>query len=121
MYSSNAQTTIQQNTFQQNIDQMLVNCDGHYPSLEMIASELGCSGRTLRRQLSGVGTSYQKMLNELRCKKAKQLLSSSTLCTEEIAEQLGFSDAANFRHAFKKWVGKAPGVYRNEFTDTVAA
>ena len=29
-----------------------------------------------------------------------------------LADRLGFSDAANFRHAFKKWTDKTPSAFR---------
>ncbi|MNG08999.1 Bacterial regulatory helix-turn-helix protein, AraC family [compost metagenome] len=34
------------------------------------------------------------------------------MTTEEIAERLNYSDAANFRHAFKRWTGRSPKEYR---------
>jgi AraC-like DNA-binding protein len=34
------------------------------------------------------------------------------MTNEEIASRLGYSDAANFRHAFVRWTGKAPREYR---------
>jgi AraC-like DNA-binding protein len=30
--------------------------------------------------------------------------------------ELGFSDTANFYHAFKRWQGCAPGQYRKQFS-----
>ena len=33
---------------------------------------------------------------------------------EEISERVGFSDSANFRHAFRKWSGNSPRQYRKE-------
>jgi transcriptional regulator GlxA family with amidase domain len=33
---------------------------------------------------------------------------------EDIAFSLWFSDAANFRHAFRRWTGKAPNDFRWE-------
>jgi AraC-like DNA-binding protein len=34
------------------------------------------------------------------------------MTTEEIGSRLGYSDAANFRHAFVRWTGKSPQEYR---------
>ena len=39
-------------------------------------------------------------------------LRDTSMSLEDIAYRLRFSDAANFRHAFKRWTGKSPGEYR---------
>ena len=78
----------------------------------MLASAFKMSGRTLRRQLAGAGTSYQKLVDRFRCEDAIMCLRDTDMSTEDIAERLGFSDVANFRHAFKKWVGESPAAYR---------
>ena len=43
---------------------------------------------------------------------AKEYLKTTRMTTEDIAEMLGFSEAANFRHAFKRWTGKSPSDFR---------
>jgi AraC-like DNA-binding protein len=86
-----------------------------HPNFDMVASAFNISGRTLRRQLSEAGTSFQKLLDNQRRQFAIERLQNTDMSTEDIAEALGFSDVANFRHAFKKWVGLSPAVYRQEF------
>ncbi|EAT12179.1 helix-turn-helix transcriptional regulator [Bermanella marisrubri] len=95
------------------IEQILITSMGDFPNFPMLASAFNMSGRTLRRQLANMGTSYQKLLDDFRSERAKYYLTDSQYTTEEIADKLGFSDVANFRHAFKKWVGVSPAVYRN--------
>lgn len=34
------------------------------------------------------------------------------MTTEDIASRLGYSDAANFRHAFVRWTGSSPTSFR---------
>jgi AraC-like DNA-binding protein len=34
------------------------------------------------------------------------------LTIEDIADSLGFSEAANFRHAFHRWTGRTPQEFR---------
>jgi transcriptional regulator GlxA family with amidase domain len=41
-------------------------------------------------------------------------LRETTMTMEDIAFALGFSDSANFRHAFRRWTGKAPQEFRRE-------
>ncbi len=39
---------------------------------------------------------------------AIKYLRDTNLTIEDIADFLGFSEAANFRHAFSRWTGKPP-------------
>ncbi|AZE58323.1 Transcriptional regulator, AraC family [Pseudomonas synxantha] len=82
------------------------------PGLEGLAGQMNCSARTLRRHLHDLGCSYQELLDELRFERAKQLLGEDQLPIYRIAEQLGFSETASFRHAFVRWSGVAPSQFR---------
>lgn len=83
-----------------------------YPSLEEIAGEMFTTPRTLRRRLAGQGTSYQRILNEVRKNLAMRFLRETDLSMEEIAERVGFSDSRNFRQAFKRWTDTTPSSHR---------
>jgi len=96
------------------IDIILKTSIGDHPSFDMLASAFNMSGRTLRRQLAGAGTSYQKLVDKFRCDYAIECLQEGSMTTEDIADALGFSDVANFRHAFKKWSGHAPTAFRKQ-------
>jgi AraC-like DNA-binding protein len=50
---------------------------------------------------------------------AVRYLRETRLSVEDIAGLLGFSDAANFRHAFRRWTGKTPNDFRQETTASV--
>ncbi|SDV09003.1 AraC family transcriptional regulator [Pseudomonas mucidolens] len=82
------------------------------PGIEGLAEQMNCSARTLRRHLRDLGCSYQELLDELRFERAKQLLGEGQLPIYRIAEQLGFSETASFRHAFVRWSGVAPSAFR---------
>ncbi|GGU48900.1 transcriptional regulator [Pseudomonas laurentiana] len=82
------------------------------PGLEDLARQMNCSSRTLRRHLQEMGSSYQQLLDELRFERAKQLLSEDQMPIYRIAELLGFSETASFRHAFLRWSGVAPSHFR---------
>jgi AraC-like DNA-binding protein len=82
------------------------------PSLVQLAELLHCSSRTLRRHLQALGTSYQGLLDELRFSRAKQLLGEQGWPVGKVAEVLGFSETASFRHAFQRWSGMPPSRYR---------
>jgi len=83
-----------------------------FRSLEDIAQLLGVSVRTLKRRLADGNTSYSALLDELRQERALLLLRDGNLSREQIAERLGYSDAANFNRAFRRWTGKTPGMVR---------
>lgn len=83
-----------------------------YSDIESLARRLHMTSRTLRRKLSAQGTSFQELLREVRTQLAIAYLRDTRMGIEDIAFQLSFSDAANFRHAFKRWTGESPGHYR---------
>jgi transcriptional regulator GlxA family with amidase domain len=45
---------------------------------------------------------------------ALRYLRTTKLANEDIALALGFSDAANFRRAFRRWTKKSPSEIRTE-------
>jgi AraC-like DNA-binding protein len=96
------------------VRRLLLARPGDFPDLLSAAQALHTSGRSLRRHLSELGTSYQQVLDEVRKRLALQYLTTTHLPLYEIAFLLGFSDPSNFRRAFKKWTGKSPGEYRRE-------
>jgi len=82
------------------IRRILIEQPGCYPSIEMIAEKLEMYPRALRRKLEAEGTSYRDLLAEVRMRLAIEYLRKTQMTNEEIAGRLGYSDAANFRHAF---------------------
>ena len=70
------------------------------------------AARTLRRHLQELGTHYQELLDELRFERAKTLLGQEDWPICRIAEYLGFSETASFRHAFQRWSGVPPSRFR---------
>lgn len=85
---------------------------GEFPSETAVADKLAVSGRTMRRQLGELGTSYRYLLDQVRSDLAQQHLSNSTLSVEQIAQLLGYTETTNFRRAFKRWLGLSPSEYR---------
>lgn len=82
------------------------------PGLEDIAAGLFMSSRSLKRKLQAQGSSYQKLLHEVRFKTAKRLLANRDLSLQQIGEWLGYAEQASFTRAFRKWAGAAPGSFR---------
>jgi AraC-like DNA-binding protein len=84
------------------------------PTLAAIAKMLDMSDRSLRRQLRERGISFRGLLDELRMQIALKYLRTTRLANEDIALALGFSDAANFRRAFRRWTSKSPSEIRTK-------
>ena len=82
-------------------------------SIVRIASEMGLSRRTLQRKLSAEGTTFEKVLDELRHQMALHYLGGRKVTANETAYLVGFSDPAAFARAFKRWTGTSPGAMRD--------
>ena len=83
-----------------------------------IANRLALSERTLRRRLRALGTSYNKILQDARSSSAREWLCDRNLTMESIAWRLGYTETANFRHAFKRWTGQSPQAFRRQLHGT---
>jgi AraC-like DNA-binding protein len=94
------------------VKEELLKTAGRFPKMETIAGALGMSVRSLRRHLSEKGVTYQELLDQVRRDLALDYLSNSLLTVEQIAELVGYGEAASFRKAFRRWTGKAPGECR---------
>lgn len=94
---------------QQTIGTLLL--DG-YPRIEHTAQAVGLSVRTLQRRLSESRASYSRLVEQERFAHAVVLLEDPTVRITEIALELGYSDVANFSHAFRRWTGAAPRQFR---------
>ncbi|MFV0597139.1 helix-turn-helix domain-containing protein [Shewanella sp.] len=86
----------------------------HFPQvlhLDEIATQLHMSDRSLRRKLAQLGSSYQRLVDQVRCQRAVELILASELDISAIAETLGYSDVSHFRQSFKHWIGHPPGYF----------
>jgi AraC-like DNA-binding protein len=79
---------------------------------DAVAAQLGMSGRTLARRLASEGHSFSKILDGLRSALARRYLAESDMLISEIAWLLGYSEVANFTHAFHRWTGTNPRTER---------
>jgi AraC-like DNA-binding protein len=81
-------------------------------SLETVARSLHVGARTLQRRLGERGTSYARVLDEVRRETAQRWLEQGSMSFGEIAFGLGFSEPSAFHRAFKRWTGRTPRSYR---------
>lgn len=95
----------------QRVTSELFAADGGVRSSVQVARALAMAERTLKRKLAEQGTSYSELLDRRRHMRALELLRTSA-SIEQVAERLGYSDAANFTRAFRRWTGKSPRALR---------
>lgn len=95
------------------VRRILTEAQGGYPDMSAVATQLHVSPRTLVRRLCERGSSFSTLLEEARRRDGVSLLADGTLTTAEIAERLGYSSAASFARAFRKWTGSPPGAWRS--------
>jgi len=80
--------------------------------IDIIASKLALSRKTIFRKLKAEGTTFEELLDELRHKMALEYLRGKKASVHEIAYLVGFSDPAAFSRAFKRWTGCSPRAAR---------
>jgi AraC family transcriptional regulator, transcriptional activator FtrA len=91
-------------------------------TVEQLAKEAHVSKRTLSRRFAETtGTSPLDWVTGLRVRRAKDLLETTTLSVEEVAEQCGFRSAAVLRHHFRTRVKLSPNIYRDRFHQIASA
>jgi len=82
------------------------------PAAETIAKSLYMSTRSLQRKLADEGTTYTKLLSDVRFRLAEKYLVDDSYSITEISYLLGFADTSVFSRAFKRWSGHPPGYFR---------
>jgi len=80
--------------------------------IEHISGVIGLGSRTLQRRLHERGMEYSELVAATRLSLARKLLDDRAIAVTDIAQELGYTDAANFTRAFRKWTGMAPSLYR---------
>ncbi len=85
---------------------------GSIPSLDEMATALGRGRRSLQRELSEQGISYQQLVQDFRMMHAMVLLGENRVNIKSIAFMLGFKDVGSFRRAFHGWTGKSVGEWQ---------
>ncbi|MDF3856399.1 AraC family transcriptional regulator [Paracoccus sp. APAP_BH8] len=91
---------------------ILMERPGEFPDMEAVADKLNMTSRTLRRRLEAEGTAFQAIADDVRSTLAQEYLATTKMSVFDIAMLLGFSDAAGFRKALKRWTGKGPREFR---------
>ncbi|MFD3503982.1 helix-turn-helix domain-containing protein [Streptomyces sp. NPDC058676] len=87
----------------------------HYRELHRVddyARLLGCSVRTLSRTTrAATGTGARQVIDQRRLLEARRLLGHARWTARAVADQLGFTDTANFGRFFRHHTGLTPAAY----------
>jgi AraC-like DNA-binding protein len=79
---------------------------------DAVADLLAMHRRTLNRRLQEQGTTFREVLEDVRFEAACQLLDSTALPLDDIADALGYGGASAFTRAFRRRTGTPPGQWR---------
>jgi AraC-like DNA-binding protein len=82
-----------------------------------LAHLLSMHRRTLNRRLKAEGTTFQRVLDEVRFDIARQLLLDSNAHLDDIAATLGYAAVTPFMRTFRRWSGTTPGHWRRSVRD----
>jgi AraC-like DNA-binding protein len=77
-----------------------------------LAQSLAMHRRTLNRRLKAEGTTFQRVLDDVRFEVARDLLSNSHVPLDDIAATLGYAAVTPFMRTFRRWSGTTPGQWR---------
>lgn len=81
-------------------------------NMTAVAGKMGLSRHTLFRKLKAEGVTFQQVLDDLRHQMALHYLNGAKVSVNETAYLVGFSEAAAFSRAFKRWTGINPRAAR---------
>ena len=82
------------------------------PTSLSAATHLKLNVRTLSRHLASEGTSFQRILDEIRYATGRELLAVTDMPIGKIAQALSYSAHGPFIDAFRRWSGVAPSEWR---------
>ena len=90
-------------------------------SMEEVARRLGLHPRAMRRRLQREGTTFEDIKDEVRYAVARELLLLGDLGITDIAVTLDYATASSFVHAFRRWSGMPPGLWRSRASGPTAS
>lgn len=81
-------------------------------SMQVVASQLAVSPRTMQRRLKSEDTNFQQELADVRKDLATHYLNKTEYSSAEISFLLGYDDPNSFFRAFNQWTGQTPDMVR---------
>lgn len=85
-------------------------------SIARLAERFGYSTTYCNRLFQeAYGMSPRQYLSRIKLTRAKQMLCNPETTMSEIADKLGYRDAAHWSRQFKRWTGQSPSEYRRRW------
>jgi AraC-like DNA-binding protein len=91
------------------------------PRMPAIAEDLGIHPRTLRRRLSQEGTTFDRLVDEVRMAVARELIELTDMPMSEIGEALAFAAPGVFTDWFRRAFGVPPSAWPRQRTRAEAS
>lgn len=107
----------------QSEDAVIGTCQGwiaeRYAEANPVAGMIALSGlgdRTFKRRFrAATGMSPLDYVHTVRIEESKQLLETTQMSIEAVAQEVGYGDGSFFRRLFRREVGITPAQYRRQF------
>ncbi len=84
------------------------------PRLDWLCRRLNLSRRSLQRKLAAQGVSFEQVVRRASFDRSAELLAQAGVAVTAVGHELGYSDAAHFTRAFRRWAGKPPRAWRRK-------
>jgi AraC-like DNA-binding protein len=91
-------------SFSYRVRRYILAATNRFPDQEEVCRQLHITTRTLHRNLAKEGTTYRQIMEDIKRGLAKEYLAKGQHSQQEMAYLLGYSDAANFRRALRRWM-----------------
>lgn len=90
--------------------------------IDSLAEQVSMSRRTLTRHFQkSTGMSVGEWISRERIHRSQELLETTDLSVERVAEQVGFQSAVTFRQSFRQKLGVSPVEWRKTFRGSASA
>lgn len=83
-------------------------------NIDVIASVLGSSKRTIQRRLKDQDTSFQLLVDSVRSDQALPYMANPYYSLSDVASVLGYSQLSAFSRSFKRWFDISPQEWRRQ-------
>lgn len=87
---------------------IMTDFGGQVPPIDVLASKLSMTVRSLQRRLAAEKTSFRRISGQIREEISSRLLVSTQGKVADVARVVGYSTPRSFRRAYKSWTKRTP-------------